>query len=418
MNIGFFSETYKPDINGVITSIESFRTELEAAGHTVYVFAPDTHLFQVPWRKQKRERRVFRFSSFQYPAYKSIRVALPVNIPVARKVPSLKLDVVHSHTPFSLGLFASWVARKYDIPHVHTYHTLYPEYAKFYFPGFKKWNQKSAEMLSALFCNQATEIIAPSDDINRKLKRYGIRRPVTTLPTGVDREFFTTAGKRDGSIRQRFGIPASAPLLITVARLGREKSIDFILRSFVRIRKQVPDAHYLIVGDGPARLELETLSRELGIADRVVFTGFLGSRRDVVRAYAAADLFVFASRTDTQCLTILEAAAAGLPVVAVKDKPLELALHDGRNGYAVPPREAAFAAKAALLLTDRARARRFGAASRKIARGLSAKTQAKKLLTVYERARSEEFSAQDPKRLSEAFRRVRRSFDLRPKIRR
>ncbi|HEY8108454.1 MAG TPA: glycosyltransferase family 4 protein [Patescibacteria group bacterium] len=417
MNIGFFSETYKPDINGVITSIESFRQELEADGHTVYVFAPDQRFFQMPWQKSKRERRVFRFGSFQYPAYKSIRVAMPLNIPVARKIPSLKLDVVHSHTPFSLGLFASWVARKYDIPHVHTYHTLYPEYAKFYFPGFKKWNQKGAEKLSALFCNQATEIIAPSDDIRRKLRSYGIRRPVTTLPTGVDKEFFTVKDP-DHGIRKRFGIPQAAPLLITVARLGREKSIDFILRSFVKVRKQRPDAYYLIVGDGPARLELETLSKELGVADRVVFTGFLGSRTDVVRAYANADLFVFASRTDTQCLTILEAAATGLPVVAVKDKPLELALHHGRNGYAVPPREVAFADKAVALLADKARMRRFGAESRKIARGLSAKQQAKKLVTIYERARAEEFSPQDPKRLSEAFRRVRKGFDLRSRIRR
>lgn len=418
MNIGFFSETYKPDINGVITSIESFRNELEAAGHTVYVFAPDQHLFQMPWQKAKRERRVFRFGSFQYPAYKSIRVAMPVNIPVARKIPNLKLDVVHSHTPFSLGLFASWVSRKYDIPHVHTYHTLYPEYAKFYFPGFKKWNQKGAEKLSALFCNQATEIIAPSDDINRKLKSYGIRRPVTTLPTGVDKEFFAGKDPRHG-IRKRFGIPQNAPLLITVARLGREKSIDFILRSFVKIREQRPDAYYLIVGDGPARLDLETLSKELGIADRAIFTGFLGSSRtDVAQAYAAADLFVFASRTDTQCLTILEAAATGLPVVAVKDKPLELALHHGKNGYATPPQEAAFAAKAVALLGDTQRMRRFGVESRKIARGLSAKEQAKKLLAIYEHAQAEEFSPQDPRRLSEAFKRVRRTFDVRSGIRR
>lgn len=417
MNIGFFSETYLPDINGVITSMESFRRELEAKGHRVYVFAPDTRLFPVPWRKQRRERRVFRFGSFRYPAYKSIRVALPVNIPIARKIPSLRLDVVHSHTPFSLGLFASWVARKHGLPHVHTYHTLYPEYAKFYFPGFKSWNQKGAEKLSALFCNQATEIIAPSDDINRKLRSYGIRRPITTLPTGVDRAFFTVRDPQR-SIRRRFGIPAQAPLMITVARLGREKSIDFILRAFVHVRKLEPGAHYLIVGDGPARLELQTLAKELGVADRVVFTGFLEDREEVIKAYAAADLFTFASRTDTQCLTILEAAAAGLPVVAVKDKPLELALHDGKNGLFTPAREAAFARSAHRILADRRLARRFGTASRKIARTLSAETQARKLIGVYEHARREEFTEADPQRLAAAFRRVRRTLGTRPGIRR
>jgi 1,2-diacylglycerol 3-alpha-glucosyltransferase len=412
MNIGFFSETYRPDINGVITSMDSFRAELERQGHTVYVFAPGEELFPTPWKKPKRERRVFRFNSFSYPLYKSIRVAIPFNVPVARKIPDLKLDLVHSHTPFSMGLFAQWVARQEDIPHVHTYHTLYPEYAKFYFPGFKKWNEKGAEKLSALFCNATTEVIAPSDGIKRKLKSYGITKPITTIPTGIDRDFFEAKGSK-AAARKKYRLPNGAPVLITVARLGREKSIDYLLRSFKEVLKRHPNAHYLIVGDGPDRMNLETLAHELDVFERVTFTGLIRKRSEVIQAYQAADVFVFASKTDTQCLTLLEGAATGLPLVARYDKPLETALRDTRNGFFVRGGETAFAKAIDRILEDKARARRFSLASVAIARGQSAEERTHELLQVYERAIAIEDALPDTNAFQEAVRRVSAAFRTR-----
>lgn len=385
MNVGFFSETYSPDINGVITSINIFRDELERAGHNVYIFAPGTELFGQP-NKRRRERHVYRFNSFQYPAYKSIRVAIPFNWSIQRQIPKLKLDVVHSHTPFSMGLFASAVARQQKLPHVHTYHTLYPEYAKFYFPGFKKWNAKAAEKLSAVFCNATTEVIAPSSGIKENLLTYGIEKPVTVLPTGIDRLFFERP-KTKTDIRKKYGIPKDTPLLITVARLGKEKSIDFLLKEFKQLLKLRPDVRYMIVGDGPARLELETLARELGVIERVIFTGLIRDRTDVVAAYRTADVFIFASKTDTQCLTLLEAAATGLPLVARYDKPLETALTHERNGYFVRediPEK--FAWKVHRLLEDKPLASMMGTESVVIARGQSAESRAKELIQLYERA--------------------------------
>ncbi len=389
MNIGFFSETYAPDVNGVVTSINTFRTELERAGHNVYVFAPGTELFTLPGRR-RRERGVFRFNSFQYPMYKSIRVAIPFNWPVQRKIPKLKLDIVHSHQPFSMGLFATAIARQQKLPHVHTYHTLYPEYAKFYFPGFKRWNARAAEKLSALFCNRVDEVIAPTEGIREELLHYGVTAPITTLPTGVPRQFFEAG---DGSAaRKKYRLPAKAPVLITVARLGQEKSLDHLLRSFKQLLRFHPEARYLIVGDGPARLSLETLARELGIMDRVVFTGLIRKREDVVKAYAAADLFVFASKTDTQCLTLLEAAATGLPLVARYDRPLEMALVDEQNGFFV--RDDGLSAKDAIdkfawkvnrVLADTKLAKKFGAASVRVARSQSAERYADELVALYEK---------------------------------
>lgn len=412
MKIGFFSETYLPDINGVITSMRSFIQELERAGHEVYVFVPGADLFPAPWKQKRRERHVYRFNSFSYPLYKSIRVAIPFNVPATRAIDRLDLDVVHSHTPFSMGLFAAWVARQHQIPHVHTYHTLYPEYAKFYFPGFKKWNEKGAEKLSAVFCNNATEIIAPSDGIKSKLRSYGIRKPITTLPTGIDREFFGVKG--GVAFRRRYKIPAKAPLLITVARLGREKSIDYLMKMFKQVLRSRSDAYYLIVGDGPARLDLQTLAKELGITNRVVFTGLLRQKKDVLAAYDAADVFVFASKTDTQCLTLLEAAATGMPLAARYDRPLMGALKDERNGFFVRGNEKRFAGKVDRLLADKALATRFGKESIRVAKSQSAESRTRELLQVYNRAiATREAEALEPNAFRVATQRVSRAFQRR-----
>lgn len=384
MNIGFFSETYTPDINGVVTSIKTFRQELEAAGHKVYIFAPAPELFG--WPKVSRETRVFRFSSFEYPFYRGTRLAIPFHWPVQRRLKALKLDVVHSHTPFSMGLFAEMVARQQNIPHVHTYHTLFPEYAKLYFPGFKRWNERGMRKISSMFCNAADHIIAPSDGIAERLLEYGVTRPVTTLSTGIARDAF---GVKDSKnlIRRRYGIPIDAPLVLTVARLGKEKSIDYLLRSFTQILRFHPEAYYLIVGDGPDRLALETLAKELGVRSRVIFTGAIRRRPDVLRAYATGDVFLFASQTDTQCLTMLEAAAAGLPIVARYDKPLETALQHTVNGFFVKDGEGdeeKFAWKVHRLLTDRKLATQFGRASQIVAKAHSATNRTVELVALYE----------------------------------
>lgn len=386
MNIGFFSETYTPDINGVVTSIQTFRAELEAAGHNVYVFAPATELFSRPSRRS-RERGVYRYSSFAYPFYRGYRLAVPFNPSVQRQVSKLQLDVVHSHTPFSLGLFATMVAKIQGVPHIHTYHTLYPEYAKLYFPGFKRWNERGMKKISAVFCNATDHVIAPSEGIKAKLVEYGISTPITTVSTGVPEEAFRATDPTH-LIRRRYGIPAAAPLVLTVARLGKEKSLDYLLRAFVQIGRFHPDAYYLVLGDGPHRLELETLAKELGINQRVIFAGTVTRRADVLKAYATADLFLFASRTDTQCMTMLEAAAAGLPLVARHDAPLETALRHEVNGFFVQPDDDPhkFAWKAQKLLGDKALAARYGKASVTIAREQSAANRTKDLVAVYAQA--------------------------------
>lgn len=382
MNIGFFSETYSPDINGVITSMKIFKEELERAGHKVYVFVPDTRFFAS--KAQPENSDTFLFRSFEYPMYKSIRVALPYRRGIMKRIRELKLDVVHSHTPFSMGYLAEKVARAEGIPHIHTYHTLYPEYVRHYFPGPKAVAQFAAKKVTARFCNQTTQVLAPSSGVKEKLVSYGIKNPIRVLSTGIDRTIFE-ARDPEQAVRKRYGIPSSAPLLVTVARMGYEKSIDFLLRSFHETLKIRPDAYFLIVGDGPAKPDLEKQARALGMQDRVIFTGFVHDRSEIARSYASSDIFVFASKTETQCLTLLEAAAVGLPLVSRYDKPLETALFAGENGF-FEENESAFAEKVCLLLKDRELAKRMSQASKRISGKQSAAERASELITVYDRA--------------------------------
>lgn len=383
MNIGFFSETYSPDINGVITSMKNFKDELERAGHKVYIFAPDTAFFGKA-KRQPESPDTFLFRSFEYPMYKSIRVAIPFKRKIMKKIRELKLDIVHSHTPFSMGYLAEKVARAEGIPHIHTYHTLYPEYVMHYFPGPKNMARFAAKKITARFCNQTTQVIAPSKGVQDKLVSYGIEKPIRVLSTGIERTVFETKDP-DQTIRKRYDIPLDAPLLVTVARMGYEKSIDFLLNSFKEVLKGNPDAYYLIVGDGPAKPGLEAQARALGVDHRTVFTGFIHDRAEVARAYASSDVFVFSSKTETQCLTLLEAAAVGLPLVSRYDKPLETALSADENGF-FEEDESAFAAKVCLLLKDRALAKQMSMASKRVASKQGAAARASELITVYDRA--------------------------------
>jgi len=186
-------------------------------------------------------------------------------------------------------------------------------------------------------------------------------------------------------VRKKYGIPLDAPLVVTVARMGYEKSIDFLMDAFSEVLKNTPNAYYLIVGDGPAKPALEAQARKLGIQNRTVFTGFIHDRAEIARAYACSDVFVFSSKTETQCLTLLEAAAVGLPLVSRYDKPLETALSADENGF-FEESEYAFAAKVSLLLRDRALAKKMGLASKRVASKQSAEQRASELLNVYERA--------------------------------
>jgi 1,2-diacylglycerol 3-alpha-glucosyltransferase len=341
MRIGFFTDTYTPQINGVVSSIRLFADALERLGHEVYIFAPTP-------RQPGDGPRIVRIPSVPFAFQPEMRLASIYSAQAYRLARQAKLDVIHSHDPFAIGLFGLAVAKRFRLPYVHTYHTLYPEYVHYVWET--RFTRAMAERLSREFCDQCDLVLAPSTKIEKALSEWGVTAPVVTMPTGVDAERFgLTDAKAASALRTRFGIPEGDRLLIFVGRLGLEKNIDLLVEATALLK--TPATRLLLVGNGPHRPDLERHIARLGIADRVTFTGYL-QRDDVAAAYAASEAFFFASLSETQGLVVAEAMASGLPVIAVNDLAIADAVTDGVNGLLVPERARGLAAAADRVLGD------------------------------------------------------------------
>ena len=303
MKIGIFTDTYVPEINGVVSVLEMMTRELGREGHEVYIFCPSHP------KGDDIRPGIYHFPSLKFIFYEGMRMAIPYNRSALRRIPSL--DIIHSHDPGPMGLLALWASGRYHIPHVHTYHGLYMDYRR-YLPRAIRPTLGMVKSLSRLLCNRCNAIIAPSDQMKHELEGYGITRAIYALPFGVDEEEFSH------EIRWNIRVALSFPnedLLLYAGRLGAEKNLDFLLRSFRHILSVRPSVRLIIAGDGPHRQVLERHAVNLGIAPYVVFTGFL-RRRDLIDLYKQT-LFVFTSKTETQGLVLMEAMMAGAAVIAV-----------------------------------------------------------------------------------------------------
>ena len=304
MRIGFFTDTYTPQINGVVSSIRLFADALERQGHEVYIFAPTP-------RQPTDGPRVVRIPSVPFVFQPEMRLASLYSQQAYRLARRANLDIVHSHDPFAVGLFGLAVAKRFRLPYVHTYHTLYPEYVHYVWET--RFTRAMAERLSREFCDQCDLVLAPSTKIERALNAWGVTAPVEILPTGVDAARFANPDmEAAANLRRRFAIPETDRLLTFVGRVGLEKNIDLLVEAIARVK--TPGARLLIVGNGPYRAELDAHIASLGVADRVTFTGYLQGD-DVAAAYAASDAFFFASLSETQGLVVAEAMASGLPTI-------------------------------------------------------------------------------------------------------
>jgi glycosyltransferase involved in cell wall biosynthesis len=372
LRIGFFTDTYTPQINGVVTSVLLFADALERLGHEVYIFAP------TPYQDSDGDR-IVRIPSVPFALQPEMRLASIYSQQAYTLARKAKLDIVHSHDPFSIGLFGLAVARRFEIPYVHTYHTLYPEYVHYVWET--KFTRAVAEKLSADWCDQCDLVLAPSTKIQKALVEWGATTRLELLPTGVDAARFATADPLAiATLRRKFAIPATDRLLTFVGRIGKEKNLDLLVEALAQIAD--PAARLLLVGNGPHRKQLEKHIKLLGVGDRVTFTGYLRGR-EVAAAYAASDMLFFASLSETQGLVIAEAMASGLPVVAVEDLAIGDAVTDGVNGFLTPESPEALAAAADRVLADPDLRARMGAESRRRAEELSIDKMATRLASLY-----------------------------------
>lgn len=313
------SDVYFPRINGVSTSIDSFRSELRTQGHRVTLICPtypDTQTLERAGDHKDdddiiriRARSVILDPEDRMMVYREILRLIP-------RLESLGIDLVHIHTPFVAHYAGLKIAQALNIPIVESYHTFFEEYLYNYIKWLpKSWLKFMARRFSKSQCNSVDELIVPSSPMRDTLRTYGVQTPMHIVPTGLDLDQFRTPPATD--FRAQLGISQDRPLLLYVGRVALEKNIDFLIDMVPNVLKRHPNAILLIAGEGPAEQHLRRRVAALALGDSIRFVGYMRRDGSLQDAYRAADIFVFASRTETQGLVLLEALALGTPVVAL-----------------------------------------------------------------------------------------------------
>lgn len=380
MHIAFFTNFYHPVVNGVVRSVASFRKVLMEQGHNVFVFAQSDGSYK------DTEPFIFRYPSLPLPLPGDIAAALPVSPFVDQLLPILKLDVIHTHHPILLGQTAARKAAELDLPLIFTFHTQYWEYTHYVpFPqeAIQEFLKNAVHRWLRDFMQKCQHIIIPSESIKEILVRdYGLEERYTVIPTGTDLKPYLCADR--DSFRKEKGWQDET-VLISVGRLASEKNWDTLLHAFAKVYSQRPGLRLVLIGDGPARETLESLTAELGIAEHVTFTGALPFE-EVPCHLKAADAFTFASVTETQGLVTIEAMAAELPVAAVDGSGTRDIVEHGKQGFLVENDADALAKGIEKLLSDPHRLKRFSNNALKKSKMFDIDQLGKQLVGVYEQA--------------------------------
>ncbi len=331
LHIGFFTECYRPIVNGIVASIDALRSGLETAGVAVTTVAPGFPDFA----DADDGGDIVRLPSLPLPTATAYRLCVPYVRSVDRSRVS-DLAIVHTHSPFVTGWMGANYARRRGVPLVFTYHTRIEAYAH-YIPFERRTMEAAAVTLTRSYANAADVVIVPTVAMESRLRELGVRSPIAVVPSSIDVERFA-AGRRSAAVRALLGSHDDAPLLLVVSRLAREKNLELAIDALAYACDA--RARLAIVGDGPHRAALEERARHAGVAARVRFVGVLPSAA-LPDVYASGDAFAFPSTTETQGLVLAEALAAGLRVVAI-DTPASRDVLAGR-GRLVAPHPLAFA---------------------------------------------------------------------------
>ena len=329
MKIGLFTDTYYPEINGVATSCLSLKRELTRRGHEVHVFAPKCRGWE-----DCQEDGVHYIASAPFVVLRDRNFAFPTPI-TSWEATRLDFDVVHTNSEFVMGHFGRHVARSNGSALVHTYHTIWEEYTYYITHGVAdEAARKITRKYSQWWCNKVDRIIVPTEKTEVLLCRYGVRTPMDVIPSGMDIARFAPERHSEAEracVRAECGVQPGERVLLNIGRIAKEKNLAQVMRVFPQLHAAHPDVRLVIVGEGPMREELAGQAQALGIQDSVTFTGPKPWEK-IDQYYAMGDVFVSASRSETQGLTYIEAMASGLCVCAVDDACLRGVIEDGQSG--------------------------------------------------------------------------------------
>jgi glycosyltransferase involved in cell wall biosynthesis len=378
MRVLMVSDVYFPRVNGVSTSIQTFRHDLAALGCKTWLVAPQ---YPQSWSDDKRVARTpSRYLAFD-PEDRMMK-------PRATLAACLRLiddiDVLHVQTPFIAHWIGLRVAKHVGVPVVETYHTFFEEYLHHYLPLLPAGVARAfARTVSRKQCNAVNAVVAPSAQLADVLHGYGVTAPIHTIPTGLNLDEF--AGGDGNAFRARHGIAAERPVMLVVGRVAHEKNLEFLLDVLAVVRRDVPDVLFVIAGEGPALPGLRRRAAAAGLEVNALFVGYLDRRGALLDCYRAADVFVFASRTETQGLVLLESLALGTPVVSTAVLGTKEVLHGAEGALVVREDVPEFAAAVVSVLKDRELRARLSRAGRDfVAARWSSREMAKRLFGLYE----------------------------------
>lgn len=321
MRIGIFTDTYPPFINGVSTSIVMLKKALEKQGHTVYIVTVNNENMKY---KYEEDEKVIRIPGIPVGIY-DYRLTGIYPVKIVNKIRKWHLDVIHSQTEFGVGTFARIIAKQFHIPLVHTYHTMYEDYVHYITKGyFVGTSKKIVEYLTLFYCDKTiSELIVPTEKTKELFKeKYKVNRNVYVIPTGIEIEKFYLENNKNLNIlekRNSLGIAKDDFVILFVGRIGTEKNIDLLLNGMDKLIKLSKKIKLLIIGDGPDMGYYKEYVYKRKLGKNVIFTGKV-PWDSISEYYLIADIFAIASVTETQGLTVIEAMAAGLPVVCINDE--------------------------------------------------------------------------------------------------
>lgn len=379
MNILLISDVYFPRVNGVSTSVRTFTEQLQKQGHTVHLIAPDygVKTEDEAWISRVPARKIFFDPEDYLMKYGEVIKLLP-------KLIEKKFDLIHIHTPFVAHYAGLKLATALNIPVVETYHTFFEDYLHHYLPWIPKSIARGlARQISKKQCNQVDAIVAPSQPMLDVLRSYGVTAQAEVIATGLQDNSFAEA---DGNVfRKKYGITINRPMMLYVGRVAFEKNIDFLLEVSQAVIKKKPDVLMVITGEGPAEKSLHAKAHALGIENNVQFIGYLDRNTELNACYQSADVFVFASKSETQGLVLLEAMAQGTPVVAIAELGTASILIEGQGARIATENVTEFAGKVHELITKPKLRKNLGKAGKSYASSLwSAGVKAEQMATFYQ----------------------------------
>ena len=331
MRIAIFTETYLPQINGVVTHIKILKEGLEALGHTVLIVTADS----------KAHTHYLKDNVLHCPAHNLKRIynldlASPVSRTRLKYLREFRPDIIHVHNEFSIGLSGMAIAKILKVPLVYTLHTMYDDYIYYIAPKpLIPLTKKLSHRYFRMFPQNAAVVTGPSKKCQEYTYEIGSDKKVEVIPNPVELDAFapqTSTPQQRAQIREQYHIPQDATVACFVGRLGREKSVDVLLRFWAQEMKPQDNMRLLIIGDGPEKEPLEQLAQQLGITDTVVFTGKV-LHPDLPPYVHTCDIYVTASLSDTNSISMLEGMAGGLPVLQLYDELNADQVTDGVNGY-------------------------------------------------------------------------------------